>query len=261
MGAADTRMMRPLRVLLMLGLLASCGRNENGPATAPATTAPASQAAEIPSPPEHATRGSVADRVAYYGPAARSRLVPQFAKAGVAYPPNRVVMLALKNDRRLELYAESPAKPLTFICTYPILAASGQSGPKLREGDRQVPEGIYAIESLNPNSSYHLSLRVGYPNAFDRQMAAADDRTNLGGDIMIHGKSASVGCLAMGDPAAEDLFVLAAETGISHITLLITPCDLRREPPATLPTTPAWTETLYAELRKELQRLPTPNTL
>src|SRR5690606_33287906 len=99
---------------------------------------------------------------------------------------------------------------------YPVLAASGQAGPKLREGDRQVPEGFYAIESLHPNSRFHLALRVNYPNQSDRQRAAEDGRTNLGGDIMIHGSNASVGCLAMGDPAAEDLFVLVADVGIQN---------------------------------------------
>ena len=71
------------------------------------------------------------------------------------------------------------------LARYPIRAASGALGPKLREGDRQVPEGVYDIESLNPNSRFHVALRVGYPNAFDRQMAGREGRTALGGDIMI----------------------------------------------------------------------------
>ena len=69
---------------------------------------------------------------------------------------------------------------------YPILAASGVLGPKLREGDKQVPEGIYGAEALNPNSKFHLSIRLNYPNTFDRRMAQSDGRTQLGGDIMIH---------------------------------------------------------------------------
>lgn len=73
------------------------------------------------------------------------------------------------------------------IKSYPILAASGSIGPKLRESDMQVPEGVYQIESLNPNSQFHLSLRVNYPNEFDREQARIDGRAQLGGDIMIHG--------------------------------------------------------------------------
>lgn len=91
-----------------------------------------------------------------------------------------------------------------------MLAASGGPGPKLREGDLQVPEGVYRLTAFNPNSSYHLSLRVDYPNAEDRAaedraVARSDRRTSLGGDIFIHGKAVSIGCLAIGDPGIEEL--------------------------------------------------------
>jgi murein L,D-transpeptidase YafK len=112
-------------------------------------------------------------------------------------------LIGLKAEKRLELWAPDAAGRPRLIKTYPILAASGGAGPKLREGDRQVPEGLYAIESLNPNSRFHLSLRIDYPNAADRRRAQAEARTGLGGDIMIHGSNVSIGCLAMGDPAAE----------------------------------------------------------
>jgi L,D-transpeptidase catalytic domain len=89
---------------------------------------------------------------------------------------------------------------VVFIHSYSVLVASGHNGPKLREGDRQVPEGFYRITSLNPNSSYHLSIKLNYPNAFDQQHADEEGRDRLGGDIFIHGKAASIGCLAMGRP-------------------------------------------------------------
>ena len=78
-------------------------------------------------------------------------------------------------------------------------------GPKLREGDRQVPEGVYTIANMNPNSISHLSLALSYPNDFDRARAAEDGRADntLGGSIMIHGGSGSIGCMAVGDEAAE----------------------------------------------------------
>ena len=63
-----------------------------------------------------------------------------------------------------------------LIHRYSVLAASGVAGPKLRQGDKQVPEGVYGISFLNPSSRYDVSLRVNYPNAFDRQMAAKDGR-------------------------------------------------------------------------------------
>lgn len=179
-----------------------------------------------PLPPSPRTTGQV---LAALGADADARLSPYFEKAGVPYPPARIVILAFKDEKRLELYARGGDGPFIFIRSWPILAASGTEGIKRREGDRQVPEGFYRIESLNPNSRFHLSLRVDYPNADDLARADAEgqDRETLGGDIMIHGDAVSAGCLAMGDPAAEELFVLAARCGISDLRLLIAPRDLR----------------------------------
>jgi hypothetical protein len=199
---------------------------------------------------------SVAERVKQYGGAARSRLLPQFVRVAVAYPPRAATLVGLKAEKRLEVWVSGDGTKFQLLTNYPIRAASGVLGPKLREGDRQVPEGLYRIESLNPNSLYHLSLRVNYPNHFDRKQAKAEGRTRLGGDIMIHGSDVSIGCLAMGDAAAEDLFVLAAETGIKNIAVILTPVDFRvRELPPDIKTLPAWTAELYAALRKELARL------
>jgi murein L,D-transpeptidase YafK len=160
-------------------------------------------------------------------------------------------------EKLLEIYAGADAQNLRFIHSYPVLAASGAAGPKLREGDLQVPEGIYPVDSLNPNSKYHLSLRIGYPNAFDRARAAVGGRANLGGDIMIHGGAVSVGCLAMGDTVAEDLLVLAADTGITNITVILSPLDFRQG--KSVPVSdkfPAWSETLYQTIRSNLAALP-----
>ena len=196
---------------------------------------------------------TIEDRISQFTEA-RARVEEQFRRAGIAFPPARVVLLGLKDERRLEVYAGPAEGSLRLIATYPILAASGGPGPKLREGDRQVPEGVYALELLNPNSRFHVSLRVGYPSEFDRRMAAHDGRTNLGGDIMIHGGAASIGCLAMGDPAAEDLFILAAAAGIENVTIVLAPLDLRREP---LPPglRGGWRDELYATIRARLMEL------
>jgi murein L,D-transpeptidase YafK len=201
---------------------------------------------------------SLAVRLSQYRPAARARLQPYFEAAQVDYPPKRVVLLALKREKLLEVYAVATNQDLRFIHAWPILAASGVSGPKLREGDQQVPEGVYPVESLNPNSKFHLALRLGYPNAFDREQARIDGRDNLGGDIMIHGGAASVGCLAVGDQAAEDLFVLAADTGISAVTVIISPVDFRKNAHVLSPEKdlPTWAISLYQTLRSKLNELP-----
>jgi hypothetical protein len=200
---------------------------------------------------------TVEQRVAEIGPAARKRLEPHFGAAGLSYPPGRVVLVGLKEERRLDVYASAgDGEPLRFVRTYPVLAASGGPGPKLREGDRQVPEGVYAIESLNPNSRFHVSLRVGYPNAFDREMAARDGRDQLGGDIMIHGGAASVGCLAVGDEAAEALFVLAVDVDVDRVRVVLSPCDLRAAPRPVAAGAPAWAPKLYEQIRDALGELP-----
>jgi hypothetical protein len=168
-----------------------------------------------------------------YGPAARERFLSHFARAGVAYPPAKLTFIGLKEERILEVWAHTASGAPVFICEYPVLAASGHAGPKLEEGDRQVPEGIYAIEYFNPNSRYHLSMKLDYPNAEDRAQAQRDGRTRLGGDIFIHGKSASIGCLAIGDTAIEEVFVMAAETGQQNIEVLTLPWDFRKKSPET----------------------------
>jgi murein L,D-transpeptidase YafK len=144
----------------------------------------------------------------------------------------------------------------TPVLAYPIKGMSGRLGPKLREGDLQVPEGIYYVEFLNANSRFHLSIRLNYPNRYDRAQAAIDGRTRLGSDIMIHGMASSIGCLAMGNEAAEDLFVLAALVGRENIVIVVSPTDFRRGEPAQTIDGPTWLPNLYERLRAELRRYP-----
>src|SRR5687768_8530412 len=88
--------------------------------------------------------------VAQYGPSARARLRPAFERAGIDYPPRRVWLLGLKEESRLELWAGNRSR--VHVKDYPILARSGVAGPKRREGDLQIPEGLYRVSWLNPNS-------------------------------------------------------------------------------------------------------------
>ena len=200
-----------------------------------------------------AAQKTIADRLDEFGDVVRQRLESQFRAAGVPYPPQAVTLIGIKHERVLEVYAADADGALRFVCTYPVLAASGLLGPKLREGDRQVPEGIYNVRELNPNSLFHLSIWLDYPNEFDRARGAEDGRTNLGGEIMIHGDVQSKGCLAMGDSAAEDLFVLAAITGIDRVKVILTPVDFRQHPSHEAAAgLPHWTADLYAQIKREL---------
>ena len=199
---------------------------------------------------------TVSDRLKQYGALSRSRWARYFSQANVSYPPTEVTLVALKEEKLVEVYVKEGS--WKRVRTLPICAASGKMGPKLREGDFQVPEGVYEIPYLNPNSRFHLSLRVNYPNEFDRKMAQGSTREgDLGGDIMIHGECLSRGCIAVGNLLAEDIFVLVADAGVENTRVIIAPFDLRERPvsKAELELLPSWTPVLYEEIYRELSLL------
>jgi len=197
---------------------------------------------------------TVEGRVAQYGEQVQQRLAPLLNAQSLAYPLCKMMLIGLKDEKILELHLAGTDGVYRLIKRYPILAASGKSGPKLREGDLQVPEGFYAIEFLNANSRYHLSLRVNYPNPEDRQRAKEEGRTNLGGDIMIHGKAASIGCIAIGDPAIEEVFVLAHIVGLENIGVIISPIDFRTRPMSEVNAeNPKWLKPLYERIKTALE--------
>ena len=185
--------------------------------------------------------------VARLGPLYRPSLKEAAAELGSRYPPDRIRLIGLKRERLLEVWVSS-GRGWKRLRSYPVLAASGGPGPKLREGDRQVPEGIYRLSGFNPNSSYHLSLRVDYPNRDDRAAGATEGRSRLGGDIFIHGKAVSIGCLAIGDRAIEELYLLLADTGLSNASLVLAPSTAPKVPPGA----PHWWGPLYERIRAEL---------
>ncbi len=169
---------------------------------------------------------------------------------GLSYPPRELTLVGLKQERRLEVWARA-ADGWKLVAVFPVLAASGGAGPKLRAGDLQVPEGFYRLVAFNPNSSYHLSLRVNYPNAEDLAVARAEGRSDLGGDIFIHGKTVSIGCLALGDRGIEELYILVADVGLAHVRVLLAP----QANPVAPPGGRRWIAALYSRLRAELQAI------
>lgn len=108
---------------------------------------------------------------------------------------------------------------------WPVCYYSGELGPKLKQGDRQSPEGFYWVppRALNPFSSYHLSFNLGYPNAYDRYHG------RTGNYLMVHGQCVSIGCYAMGDEAIEEIFTLmvgAYKAGQRGIRVHIFPFEM-----------------------------------
>jgi len=177
------------------------------------------------------------------GPKHRRALRDAAAARRIAYPPRRLTLVGLKHEKALEVWVERPGGWLRFR-SYPVLAASGGPGPKRREGDFQVPEGLYRITAFNPNSRYHLSVRVDYPNADDRAAAHAEGRSLLGGDIFIHGRAVSIGCLAIGDDAIEELYVLLADVGLTNVRLILSPSAR----PRAAANDATWVRQLYQRL-------------
>lgn len=187
---------------------------------------------------------------------AEQRIAARFASRGVAYPPRAVTLIGLKSEGRLELWADGGDGAWTFVRSYLVRATSGRLGPKLRQGDRQVPEGIYQVSALNPRSRFHLALRLDYPNEFDRARGDEEGRRQLGGDIMIHGDRVSTGCLPIGDEGIEEVFALASTVGIESLSVIVAPLDLRRVDAsaalAQVKRPPRWLGALYVDLARAL---------
>ena len=140
----------------------------------------------------------------------KPRLEVELAKANLAWGAP-IFLRIFKESDELELWLQGADKQYQCFRTYEICAWSGKLGPKLKEGDRQAPEGIYHVTArqLNPTSSYHLSFNLGYPNAYDRH------HQRTGSYLMVHGSCVSAGCFAMTDPGIEEIYTLAA-AALSH---------------------------------------------
>ena len=170
------------------------------------------------------------DRVADARGRRAAHLAAMFADAGVPYPARAVHLQAFKREGQLELWARpADQAPFRLVHTYPILRASGRLGPKRREGDGQVPEGFYVVDRFNPRSLFHLSLGLDYPNASDRLLTT--DPAHPGSDVFIHGNAVSAGCLAMGDAAAEEIYLAALDArdaagGGGGPSVFIFPCRM-----------------------------------
>ena len=138
-----------------------------------------------------------------------------------------VYIRIFKQSSELELWMKG-ADGWRLLANYPICKWSGRLGPKLKEGDKQSPEGFYGVTlgALNPNSDYRLSFNLGFPNAYDR----AHGRT--GSYLMVHGRCSSIGCYAMTDPGIDEIYPLveaALRSGQTHVPVHIFPFRMTKE--------------------------------
>jgi murein L,D-transpeptidase YafK len=144
------------------------------------------------------------------------------AKANQPVPPRLIQAMSEKNmdlqspilvrifkqEAELEVWKQDRDGRFALLKTYPICRWSGDLGPKVREGDRQAPEGFYTISpaQMNPQSAYYLSFNTGYPNAFDQALG------RTGGQLMVHGDCSSRGCYAMTDEQIAEIYSLGRES-------------------------------------------------
>lgn len=189
--------MKPPVVLSLLGLvsLASCQEKET--TASPATEATPMIDHSIPGGPKRAA--AAAENTT---PALKRDLAGKKLEFG-----DPVFIRSFKQERELELFVRNrETGKFDLFRTYHVAGTSGDLGPKIFEGDGQIPEGFYFVppQGMNPASQFHLSFNIGYPNAYDR----AHGRT--GSAIMVHGNCVSIGCLAMTDEKVEEIYTLCA---------------------------------------------------
>ena len=119
-----------------------------------------------------------------------------------------ILIRLFKQEAELEVWKQDRSGRFALLKTYPICRWSGDLGPKVREGDRQAPEGFYSITpaQMNPQSAYYLSFNTGYPNAYDRALG------HTGSELMVHGDCSSRGCYAMTDEQIAEIYSLGRES-------------------------------------------------
>jgi len=119
-----------------------------------------------------------------------------------------ILIRLFKEEAELEVWKQDRSGKFALLKTYPICRWSGDLGPKVREGDRQAPEGFYDITpaQMNPRSAYYLSFNTGFPNAYDRALG------RTGSELMVHGDCSSRGCYAMTDEQIAEIYALGRES-------------------------------------------------
>lgn len=175
-----------------------------------------------------------------------------------ATPGSAMMIRVFKQTNEFEVWKQTKAGAFKLYKTYAICAWSGVLGPKIKEGDRQAPEGFYNITpaQLNPNSNYYLSFNTGFPNKFDR----AWGRT--GANLMVHGDCSSAGCYSMTDESVAEIYALARESfnaGNAVIQMQIFPFRMTPQNLALVadnPNLPFWMDIKEGYDRFELSKTP-----
>lgn len=150
-----------------------------------------------------------------------------FTEKKLSYQKFQLFIRAFKKEQTLEVWIKETGKEeFELLHTYDFCTISGTLGPKRKEGDLQIPEGIYHINHFNPQSNFYLSLGLNYPNTSDKILSHA---TKPGGSIYIHGNCVTIGCIPITDDRIKELYVLAVEArnnGQEKIPVHVFPAQL-----------------------------------
>lgn len=132
-----------------------------------------------------------------------------------------------KMEQVVEVWAKSRNETVyKQVENFPVCSSVGTIGPKLRQGDYQIPEGFYLLTEFNPASEFHLSLKINYPN---RRDSIVGEKGNLGGMIFIHGGCETIGCVPLGNDNVSRLYIYAMksrQTGCDSLPVHIYPARL-----------------------------------
>src|SRR5688572_4169327 len=132
-----------------------------------------------------------------------------FSDKKISLEKFQLFLRAFKKEQKLEVWVKEKSKEeFVLLHIYDFCTTSGVLGPKRKEGDLQIPEGVYQINHFNPVSNFYLSLGLNYPNASDKILSHA---TKPGGSIYIHGNCVTIGCIPITDEKIKELYVLALE--------------------------------------------------
>jgi murein L,D-transpeptidase YafK len=138
-----------------------------------------------------------------------SEIKNAFREKNLRFDGMHLFIRGFKREEKLEVWVrEKDKQNFSIFCTYDFCASSGTLGPKRKEGDLQIPEGVYHINHFNPESNFHLSLGINYPNDSDKILG---DKTSPGSAIYIHGNCVTIGCIPITDDKIKELYILAVE--------------------------------------------------
>lgn len=190
-----------------------------------------------------------------------------FVEKNLSMDKFQLFLRAFKKEETLEVWIkEKNKKQYTLLTTYDFCTTSGVLGPKRREGDLQIPEGIYTVNHFNPVSNFYLSLGINYPNESDKILS---HKAHPGGAIYIHGNCVTIGCIPITDDKIKELYVLAVEAkngGQEKILVHIFPThldegvadDLTKEQNADAKTSTFWKnlEPIYQDFQSSKKLKP-----